>query len=88
MPRVETLGDLMARRRVKLAPELSPWNGAALLAPKEAAAVLGIPAQQFRRDFIHGRRIPIVSISAKRSRVRAQDLADYIDGRTVRGVSA
>lgn len=87
-PEIRTMADLAARRRVKLARELDPWDGSALLRPKDAAAVLQIPEAEFRRDFIQGRRLPVVSLSVKRPRVRAQDLAAYIDGRTVRGVGA
>jgi len=74
---------LVGRRRLALAPRCAPWDGAALLTPAEAAQFLAVPETEFRRDFIGGKRIPVVSLSVKRPRVRVQDLRDYVDSRTV-----
>jgi hypothetical protein len=73
----------LARPRCKLAPRLDPWDGTALLEPAEAAEMLRVPEAEFRRDFMQGKRIPFVSLSVKRPRVRVQDLVNFVNSRTV-----
>jgi hypothetical protein len=73
----------LARARCRLAPRLDPWDGTALLEPAQAAEMLRVPEAEFRRDFLQGKRIPFVSLSVKRPRVRVQDLVDFVNSRTV-----
>ena len=83
-----SLSDLARRSRLPRAPALAPWDGETLLTTAEAAAVVNVPEEQFRRDFLNGGRIPKVTLSGSRLRVRAQDLREYVNARTTGRVSA
>lgn len=80
VPVVRSLPEVQARLEAHGVPR---WTGEGLLSAEEAAAVLGIPPAEFRRDFVQGKRIPHVVLTPRRVRVRAQDLQAFVDGRTV-----